>query len=66
MKIPNKREYQQTAINPSSDVDFMHLYKKCNAKPCSFLVNDTIPVSDNALCFRHNLLENKKELQRPF
>ena len=38
MKIPNKRELQQIAFNPSSDIDFkdfMNLYKKCTAKPCS-------------------------------
>ena len=36
MKIPNKPELQQIAINHSSDIDFrefMNLYKKCNAKP---------------------------------
>ena len=32
MKIPNKRELQQIALNHSSDVDFkgfMKIYKKC-------------------------------------
>ena len=36
MKIPNKRELQQTAFNHSSDIefqDFMKLYKKCTTKP---------------------------------
>ena len=31
MKIPNKREFQQTALNHSSDIDFkdfMNIYKK--------------------------------------
>ena len=39
MKIPNKRELQQIAFNPSSDIDFkdfMNLYKKCTAKPYYF------------------------------
>ena len=39
MKISNKRELQQIALNNSSDVDFqdfMNLYKKCNAKPFLF------------------------------
>ena len=43
MKIPNKRELQQTALNHSSDIDFndfMKIYKKCTTKPYSFLVND--------------------------
>ena len=43
MKIPNKRELQQIALNHSSDVDFqgfMKVYKKYTAEPYSFLVND--------------------------
>ena len=38
MKIPNKGELQQTALNQSSDIDFkdfMKIYKKCTA-PYSF------------------------------
>ena len=60
MKIPNKRELQQIALNHLSDIDFkdfMKIYKKCNAEPYSFLVNDTILSSDNPLRFRKNLLE---------
>ena len=56
MKIPNKRELQQIALNHSSDIDFkdfMNIYKKCTAKPYSFLVNDTIIYP---LRFRKNLL----------
>ena len=43
MKIPNKRELQQLVLNHSSDKEFknfMNLYKKCTAKPYSFLVID--------------------------
>ena len=39
MKIPNKRELQQIALNHSSDIDFkdfMKIYKQCTAKPYSF------------------------------
>ena len=60
IKIPNKRELQQIAFNHSSDIDFqdiMNLYKKCTAKPYSFLVIDTTLRSDNSSCFRKNLLE---------
>ena len=42
MKIPNKREFQQVAINHSSDIDFkdfIKTYKKYTAKPDSLLVN---------------------------
>ena len=44
MKIPNKRELQQIALNHSSDIDFkdfIKIYKKYTAGPYSFLVNDT-------------------------
>ena len=60
MKIPNKQELQQIAFNHSSDIDFkdfMNLYKKCTAKPYSFLVIDATLASDNPLRFRKNLLE---------
>ena len=58
MKIPNKRELQQIAINHSSDIntkDFINIYKKCTDKPYSFLVNDTTLSSDEPLRFRKNL-----------
>ena len=58
MKIPNKQELQQITFNHSSDTDFkdfMYLYKKVMAKPCSFLVTDNTLVSDNTLYFRHSL-----------
>ena len=60
MKIRNKQELQQIAFNNSSDIypkDFMSLYKKCTAKPYSFLVIDATLPSDNRLSFRENLLE---------
>ena len=60
MKIPNKRELQQIVINHSSDTDFqdfMNLYKKCTAKPYSFLVIYTTLSSDNSLRFRKNFVE---------
>ena len=58
MKIPNKRELQQTAVNHSSDIDFkdfVKIHKKCTDEPYSFLVNDTTLASDNTLRFRKNL-----------
>ena len=60
MKILNKRELQQIAVNHSSDIDFksfLKIYKKCTAEPYSFLVNDTTLPSDDPLRFRKNLLE---------
>ena len=44
MKIPNKRQLQQIAINLSSGIntkDFIEIYRKCTDKPYSFLVIDT-------------------------
>ena len=59
MKIPNKRELQQIALNHSSDIDFKdftNIYNKSTKEPYSFLVNDTTLPSDNPLKFRKNLL----------
>ena len=45
LKIPNKRELRETALNHSSDIDFqdfLNLYKQFTSKPYSFLVNDTV------------------------
>ena len=59
MKIPNKRELQQIALNHSSDIDlkdFMNIYNKSTKEPYSFLVNHTTLPSDNPLRFRKNLL----------
>ena len=60
MKIPNKGELQQISFNHSSGIDFrdfMNFYKKCTAKPYSFLVIDATLALDNPLRFRKNLLE---------
>ena len=58
MKIPNKRELQQIAINHSSDInteDFIEIYRKCTDKPYSFLIIDTTLPSNNWLRFIQNL-----------
>ena len=57
MKIPNKRELQQIAVNHSFNIDFMKIYKKCTVEPYSFLVNDTTLPSDDPLRFTKNLLK---------
>ena len=57
MNISNKRKLQQIAFNYSSDIELKESFKKCTAKPHSFLVIDTTLVSDNPLRFRKNLLE---------
>ena len=65
MKIANKRELQQIKFDHSLDIDFqnfMNLYKKCTAKPYSFLVTDATLASHNSLRFRKNLLERIEKL----
>ena len=60
MKIPNKQEFQQIAVNQSSDIDIRRLYEslqKSTSKPYSFLLIGTTLASDNPLHFRKNLLE---------
>ena len=56
LKISKKQELQQITFNHSSDIDFedfMNLYKKCNAKPYSFLVVDATLVSENKIKTSH-------------
>ena len=65
MKIPNKREFQETAFISSSDIDFkdfINLYKKCTAKSYSLLIVDTTLASDNSSLFRKNLLKRIRTL----
>ena len=67
MKIPNKRELMQIAINHSSDIntgDFIQIYRKCLDKPYSFLVIDTKLPSNNLLRFRKNLKITNDDYQR--
>ena len=55
MKIPNKRELQEIALNYSSGInskDFIKIYKKYTGKLYSFLVNHSTLASDNPLRFR--------------
>ena len=59
MKIPNKKELKQIALNHSSDIDFKDftkIYKKCTTEPYSFLVNDTtLSSGDSERIFRNNI-----------
>ena len=67
MKIPNKRELEQIAINHSSDVsfkDFMKIYRKRTVEPYSFLVNDTFLPSAKlnlVILLLVKLLKNKQK-----
>ena len=58
MKIPNKRELQQFALNHSSNISakgFIKIHKKCTSEPYCFLVNDATLASVNPLRFRKRL-----------
>ena len=66
MKIPNKKELQQIALNHSSDTelkDFTKLYKDFTKEPYSFLVKGAILPSDIPLRFVKNLLQNDFQWQ---
>ena len=60
MKINNKRELQNIAINHSADIDykdFIKSYRECTKEPYNFLTIDTTLPSTNPLRFRKNLFD---------
>ena len=63
MKINNKRELQNIAINHSANIDyqdFKKIYRECTKEPYNFLTIDTkLPASD-PLRFRKNLFDSYK------
>ena len=66
MKTPNRQEPQQITFNHLSDIgfrDFMSLYKKCTAKPYSFLVTDASLATDNLLLFKKALGKQAKTIE---
>ena len=61
MKINNKRELQNIAINHSADIDykdFVEIYRECTKEPYSFLTTDTMLPASNPLRFRKKLFES--------
>ena len=63
MKINNKRELQNVAINHSADIDykdFVKMYRECTKEPYSFLTIDTTLPASNLLRFRKNLFHSYK------
>ena len=61
MKINNRRELQNTAINHSADIDykdFMNIYRECTKEPFNFLTIDSTLPANNPLRFRQNLFES--------
>ena len=60
MKINNKRELQNIAINDSADIDyqdFIKIYRECTKEPYNFLTIDTTLSSSNPLRLRKNLID---------
>ena len=61
MKINNKRELQNIAINHSADIDyqdFMNIYRECTKEHFNFLEIDTTLPASNPLRFRKKLFES--------
>ena len=60
MKINNKRELQNIAINHSADIDykdFIKTYRECTKEPHNILTIDTTLPSTNPFRFRKNLFD---------
>ena len=63
IKINNRKELQNIAINHSADIDynnFVKIYRERKRKPYSFLTNDTTLPASDLLSFRKNLLPSYK------
>ena len=63
MKINNKKELQNFAINHSADIDykdFMKIYRECTKEPYSFLTIDTTLLASDPLRFRKNVFLSYK------
>ena len=61
MKISNRKELQNIAINQSGDSDykdFTKIYRECTREPFNFLTIDSTLPASNPLRFRKNLFES--------
>ena len=61
MKIHNRRELQQIAINYSADIDykdFLKIYRNCTREPYSFLTIDTTLTAGNLMKLRKNFSDS--------
>ena len=61
MKINNKRELKNIAIDHSADIDYqdlMEIYRECTRKPFNFLTIDTTLPASNPLRFRKNMFDS--------
>ena len=60
MKINNKRELQNIAINHSADIDyedFIKIYRECTNESFNFMTIDTTLPTSNSLRFNKNLFD---------
>ena len=60
MKINNRKELRNIAINHSTNIDykdFMKIYRECTKEPSNFLKMDTTLPASNSLRFRKNLFD---------
>ena len=63
MKINDRKELQNIAINYSEDIDykdFVKIYEEYTRKPYSFMTIDTILPGSDPLRFRKNLIPSFK------
>ena len=61
MKINNRRELQNTAINHFADIDykdFMKIYRECTKEAYSFFTIDTTLPANDPLKFRKNMFQS--------
>ena len=61
MKISNRKELQNIAINHSADIDyqdFIKIYRECTKEPYNFLTIDTTLPASDPLRFRKNLFDS--------
>ena len=61
MKINNRKELQNIAINHSADIDyqdFVKIYRESTKNPYDFLTIDTTLPADDRLRFRKNLFDS--------
>ena len=61
MKINNRKELQNIAINHSADIDYqdvMKIYRECIKEPYNFLTIDNMLPASDPLGFRKNLFDS--------
>ena len=60
MKIHNRRELQQIAIDHTAAIgyqDFLESHRNCTKEPYSFLTTDTTLLASDSIRFKKNFLD---------